>query len=125
MDVQHDREALFNEIYDAEHVPELGKVPGVHRVSRYRTTVPHEPRYLALYEIARPDLPVSSEWKTASDTGRWAPEVRPYTINRENHRAVCTRIGGSPSLASAPRQPFLGTDDVAPPEVPAVPPGFA
>jgi hypothetical protein len=112
MDVQRDREALFNEIYDTEHVPELGKVPGVQRVSRYRTPVPHEPRYLALYEIARPDLPVSSEWKTASDTGRWAPEVRPYTMNRENHRAVCTRIGGSASLTYATRHLFLEMTDV-------------
>src|SRR5262245_65801227 len=95
MDVQHDREALFNEIYDAEHVPELGKVPGVHRVPRYRTTVAHEPRYLALYEIARPDLPVSSEWQTASDTERWTPDDRPYTLNPENHPADGTRVAGS------------------------------
>src|SRR5262249_44095696 len=30
MDVDPDKEALFNEIYDAEHVPNLLKVPGVH-----------------------------------------------------------------------------------------------
>jgi hypothetical protein len=32
MDVQSDKEALFNEVYDSEHVPELLKVPGVLRV---------------------------------------------------------------------------------------------
>jgi hypothetical protein len=34
MDVDPDKEALFNEVYDTEHVPNLLKVPGVHAVSR-------------------------------------------------------------------------------------------
>jgi hypothetical protein len=32
MDVDPDKEALFNEVYDTEHVPNLLKVPGVHAV---------------------------------------------------------------------------------------------
>ena len=34
MDVDRDKEALFNEVYDNEHVPLLSKVPGVRGVSR-------------------------------------------------------------------------------------------
>lgn len=34
MDVDPDKEALFNEVYDTEHVPNLSKVPGVHAVAR-------------------------------------------------------------------------------------------
>ena len=34
MDVDPDKEALFNEVYDTEHVPNLLKVPGVHSVNR-------------------------------------------------------------------------------------------
>ena len=34
MDVQADKEALFNEVYDTEHVPLLLKVPGVVSVTR-------------------------------------------------------------------------------------------
>ena len=34
MDVDADKEALFNEVYDTEHIPLLSKVPGVHAVSR-------------------------------------------------------------------------------------------
>jgi hypothetical protein len=34
MDVDPDKEALFNEVYDTEHVPNLLKVPGVHAVTR-------------------------------------------------------------------------------------------
>ena len=29
MDVAHDHEAVFNEVYDKEHVPNLKAVPGV------------------------------------------------------------------------------------------------
>ena len=35
MDVDPDKEALFNEVYDTEHVPNLLKVPGVHAVGAY------------------------------------------------------------------------------------------
>jgi hypothetical protein len=34
MDVDPDKEALFNEVYDTEHVPMLLKVPGVLSVRR-------------------------------------------------------------------------------------------
>jgi hypothetical protein len=44
MDVDPDKEALFNEVYDTEHVPFLSKVPGVHGVSR----VQGEPFTIAL-----------------------------------------------------------------------------
>ena len=114
MDVQHDKEALFNEIYDAEHIPEIGRVPGVRRITRYRTRVPHEPSYMAVYEIERPDVPLSPEWKAASDTGRWAPEVRPYTMNREHNRAICTRIGRHEGLTYTTRHLFLEMMDVEP-----------
>jgi len=36
MDVAHDHEARFNEVYDKEHLPLLRAVPGVIRASRYR-----------------------------------------------------------------------------------------
>ena len=37
MDVTKEKEALFNEVYDTEHVPLLMKVPGVKAVSRMKT----------------------------------------------------------------------------------------
>ena len=43
MDVAHDHEAAFNEVYDREHVPNLRAVPGVRRASRYRQPSPTEP----------------------------------------------------------------------------------
>ena len=98
MDVTRDREALFNEVYDTEHVPLLLKVPGVKAVTRLRT----EPaafniggerkvldgaghaNYLALYEIDSPAVLLSKEWAEAGEKGRWPKEVRPYTSNRSH-----------------------------------------
>jgi hypothetical protein len=82
MDVEPHREALFNELYDAEHIPLLLKLPGSASAVRYRTDAAGEPRYLAAYEVERLDLPMSTAWNDTSDIGRWKPEVRPYTYNK-------------------------------------------
>ncbi|MGH7392478.1 MAG: hypothetical protein ACREM3_23930 [Candidatus Rokuibacteriota bacterium] len=98
MDVAPEREALFNEVYDREHVPLLLKVPGVVSVARFtrepvtmiiggeRKTivVEDQPRYQALYELESPDVLVSEPWGKAVDQGRWPGEVRPYTKNRRH-----------------------------------------
>ena len=39
MDVRRDKEAVFNEVYDQEHVPYLMDVPGVVSVSRARRRI--------------------------------------------------------------------------------------
>jgi hypothetical protein len=97
MDIDPDREALFNEIYDTEHVPNLSRVPGVHSVARMTgepfvlniggedKKIGHDgPRYTAIYEIDGPDVLTSREWAVASEAGRWAAEVRPFTRNRRH-----------------------------------------
>ncbi len=97
MDVDPDKEALFNEVYDTEHVPSLLQVPGVHAVARMvgepfainiggqDKKVPHDgPRYSALFEIDSPDVLVSREWAKAVEAGRWPSEVRPFTRNRRH-----------------------------------------
>jgi hypothetical protein len=105
MDVAPDREALFNQVYDEEHVPTLLGVPGVIAVARFKTrefsiviggerrtvTVDAEPRYQALYELESPDVLVSPAWTQAVDRGRWPGEVRPYTKNRRH--VLYQRIG--------------------------------
>ena len=94
MDVPAEKEADFNRIYDTQHVPELSKVPGVGRVTRYRlesTDVEAVAKYLAMYEIDTPDLPQTPTWKEASDRGDWATQIRPHTTNRSHH--IFKRIG--------------------------------
>lgn len=97
MDVEPDKEALFNEVYDTEHVPNLLRVPGVYAVTRIKgepfavsiggtvQQIAHSgPRYSALYEIDGPHVLVSAAWAHAVEQGRWPAEVRPYTYNRQH-----------------------------------------
>ena len=98
MDVTKEKEALFNEVYDAEHVPLLLKVPGVRAVTRMKTEPAafniagerkvldggSEPTYVAIYEIDSPDVLLSAAWAEAGEKGRWPAEVRPFTTNRRH-----------------------------------------
>ncbi len=98
MDVDPAKEALFNEVYDREHVPLLLKVPGVLSVTRTKTepltmtiggetktiVAEGEPRYSAIYELESPEVLTSAAWAKAVDSGRWPGEVRPYTRNRRH-----------------------------------------
>jgi|ERR1051326_4708087 hypothetical protein len=83
MDIEPHKEALFNELYDTEHLPLLGKLAGMTNAVRYRTATPGEPKYLCVYEVDRADLPQSKLWNDTSDVGRWKPDVRPYTYNKK------------------------------------------
>jgi len=98
MDVDPDKEAVFNEVYDQEHVPHLRTVPGVISVTRakldtLRITMAGEtktvdaraaPRYVCILELERPEVLTSSAWAEAVDTGRWPTQVRPFTRNRQH-----------------------------------------
>jgi hypothetical protein len=98
MDVEPEHEAIFNEVYDQEHVPNLSSVPGVLSVTRYkrgeltmniggaRKTIElaNEPTYTAIYELESPDVLTSAAWDKAVEEGRWPGQVRPYTKNRRH-----------------------------------------
>ena len=97
MDVDADKEALFNEVYDTEHVPHLSKVPGVVSVTRVKadklsvriggetkTVEPTGPRYSCIVELDSPDVLTSEAWSKAVDAGRWPTQVRPFTRNRQH-----------------------------------------
>jgi len=98
MDVDAEHDAIFNEVYDQEHVPNLLKVPGVLGVSRYKRgtltmniggerktiEIPNEPTYTAIYDLESPDVLTSPAWDTAIEDGRWPAQVRPHTKNRRH-----------------------------------------
>ena len=98
MDVEAAKEALFNEVYDREHVPTILKVPGVISALRFKRrplemiiggerktiAIEGEPQYTALYELASPSVLVSPEFAKAVELGRWPGEVRPFTKNRKH-----------------------------------------
>jgi len=98
MDVDPDKEKVFNEIYDAEHVPLLLQVPGVLSAVRTKSepftmfiagetkqvATDGAPRYYAIYELESAEVLVSAAWAKAVDQGRWPTEVRPYLRNRRS-----------------------------------------
>ncbi len=90
MDVEPEKEAEFNDIYNNEHIPVLLKVPGVLGAARYRTSSEGAPKYLAVYEVESADVPSSKAFRDAADSGEWPNKVRPYTKNRS--RFVYERI---------------------------------
>ena len=96
MDVDPEKEDLFNEVYDTEHIPALLQVEGCISVTRLlnhptvNMSISGEiiqkesnlPKYSAIYEITSPEVVTSDAWAAAVEHGRWAPLVRPYTFNR-------------------------------------------
>src|SRR5262249_27598792 len=112
MDVGHDHEAVFNEVYDKEHVPNLRGVPGVRRASRYRQPSATEPRYMAAYELDSAAVLQTPAWKAAGEAGRWPGESRPHT--RNPHPAPYERVGGSPALRGKPLWVFWVMRDIEP-----------
>lgn len=105
MDVDADKEDLFNEVYDTEHIPLILKVPGIVSARRYRmepltmiiggekktVVMEGEPKYMAVYELESADVLVGEGWAKAVDAGRWPAQVRPFTRNR---RHVLRKITG-------------------------------
>jgi hypothetical protein len=112
MDVAHDHEGTFNEVYDREHLPNLRAVPGVRRASRYRQASPTEPRYLAAYELDSLAVLDSAAWKAAGEAGRWPGEIRPHTMNR--HLTTYEWVGGSAALTGTTPYVFWVMMDVEP-----------
>jgi len=98
MDVTADRETLFHEVYDTEHIPLILKVPGVISAARFeiqpfsmilggeRKTMDPQgaPRFHALYELESPEVLLSEGFARAVDQGRWPGQVRPFTKNRRH-----------------------------------------
>lgn len=98
MDVDREHDAIFNEVYDKEHIPNLSRVPGIGSVARYRreeltmiiggekrkVQIENEPMYTAIYELESPEVLSGEAWSTAVEKGRWPAEVRPYTQNRRH-----------------------------------------
>jgi hypothetical protein len=78
MNVGPAAEADFNDWYNAEHLPQLGAVPGVLSARRFRATDPaSERRYLALYHLKDTDVTRSDAWARAANTP-WTERMRPH-----------------------------------------------
>ena len=73
----------FNAWYDTEHVPALARVPGGRR---FRAGSGN-PRYVALYHLASPQVVTGPDWKRASESTPMPQQIRPKITDRL--RLVC------------------------------------
>ena len=96
MDVDPDKEDLFNEVYDTEHIPNLLKVPGVHAVTRIKGEpfavsiggAVQQVTHGAAVQRSLRDRGTARAGQRgvgqAVELGRWPSQVRPYTRNRQH-----------------------------------------
>ena len=87
MDIPAEVEDDFNRVYDTQHVPNIGNVPGVNGCTRYKlvsSDVEGVARYAAVYFIDDPEVPFSDGWKAESEKGDWPSKIRPHTSNRSH-----------------------------------------
>ena len=73
-DIATEHEAEFNRWYDEEHVPLISKVPGVLRARRFFDPA-GKPRYVALYDLAGPEVRTHPDWQVAVTTP-WTKRIR-------------------------------------------------
>ena len=66
----------FNDWYTMEHIVYGARVPGLLRVRRFKA-VEGTPAYLALWELADPNIPNTQPWREALDTP-WAVRIRKH-----------------------------------------------
>jgi len=112
MDVDPDKEALFHEVYDTEHVPNLLKVPGVHAVTRLEgepfavsiggqeKKVAHEgARHSAVYERSTGRMC----WSVRNGPRRSKPAVGPVTCGRSPAIGAMRCIGSGKAGVGLPQ----------------------
>lgn len=75
-DIPPAHETEFNRWYDEEHVPLIAKVPGVLRARRFFDPA-GKPRYVALYDLAGPEVRNHPDWQVAISTP-WTRRIREY-----------------------------------------------
>jgi hypothetical protein len=80
-------ETEFNAWYDTEHVPALGRVPGVLSARRFRAGNTSGPQYVALYHLVSPEVITGPDWKRASESTPMPQHIRPQISDRV--RLVC------------------------------------
>jgi hypothetical protein len=103
LSVPADIEEEFNRLYDEGYVPALLKVPGVLSCTRYRlewADTAETPEYLAIYEVADPEIPRSRAWREASVQCGWAATIRPHL--RVRRHGLYRGLAGGAFAAPAP-----------------------
>ena len=77
IDVDPAHEEEFNRWYDEEHLPERLACPGFLSGRRF-VAVEGSPRYLALYDLASPEVLESAPYKKIQPRSPWTQRVAPH-----------------------------------------------
>jgi hypothetical protein len=77
MDIPAAMEEEFNAWYNTVYIPGYLTVPGVLGARRF-TVVDGQPKYLTVYDFARPDVSESEAWQRARESNPWTQRVRPF-----------------------------------------------
>jgi hypothetical protein len=84
LDVDAETEAELNDWYDNEHLPAVAEVPGVLGIRRFEARTEGAPKYLAVYELAGPEVTESKAWTDALASPR-GPKLWPHFSNYESN----------------------------------------
>lgn len=92
LDVPEAAEAELAAWYAEEHVPLLHRVPGWHRTRRYRLVDGDAPRWLALHDVAGPEVFDDPAYAEATSTSRRAALMARVTRRERRVFAVHRRF---------------------------------
>jgi len=80
-DIAPEAEAEFNEWYNTEHIPQLVGIPGIISGRRYQA-VEGSPKYLALYDLAIPEVVKSDAFRQLRESPTpWSKKIIPLFRN--------------------------------------------
>src|SRR5262249_42498892 len=80
-DIAPEAEAEFNEWYNTEHIPQLVGIPGIISGRRYQA-VDGSPKYLALYDLAIPEVVKSDAFRQLRESPTlWSKKIVPLFRN--------------------------------------------
>lgn len=107
IEVEPEHEEEFNRWYDEEHFPERLRCEGFLSARRFQA-VEGEPKYLAIYELADPEVLDSEAYLRVMPPSDWMRSLRPHftTMIRnvyrditpdvpDEHVVLATRSGGA------------------------------
>jgi len=101
LDYPAERLEELHDWYNTEHVPERLGIPGFLSGRRY-AAIEGGPRWLALYEVARPSVLESDDYRRWRGAGQSAWTARILPRNRRFRRTVYALTWSDPDEAGAP-----------------------
>jgi hypothetical protein len=98
------QDEAFNAWYDGEHAPARLTVPGIFNARRYRSIADDEPRYMALYDLERPDTLARPEYRRLYEQQSEREKAMMAALPLLDRRVLRLVLDGEPWTDDAPYQ---------------------